>query len=140
MKRGAPDLDALQRALAKAKTEHGHVMAAIKAGILTPSTKAELEACEAAVIAAENALAKASTAQPGRILPAARAVWERMAKDLQNHGRDREAARSALRGLIGSAIPVHANENGDPVAVVADSSVQINVVAGAGFEPATFGL
>ena len=133
IKRSAPDIDALQRALAKAKTEHGHVMAAIKAGILTPSTKAELEACEAAVIAAEDALAKARGAQPGRILPAARAVWERMARDLHNHARDMEAARSALRGLIGSAIPVHANENGDPVAVVADSSEQISVVAGAGF-------
>ena len=88
IKRSAPDIDALQRALAKAKTEHGHVMAAIKAGILTPSTKAELEACEASVIAAEDALAKARGAQPGRILPAARAVWERMARDLHNHARD----------------------------------------------------
>ena len=140
LKRNAPDLDGLQRALAKAKTEHGHVMAAIKAGIITPSTKAELVACEAAVAAAEDGLAKARSAQPGRVLPAARAVWERMAKDLHNHARDMEGARAALRGLIGTAIPVHANENGDPVAVVADSSVQISVVAGAGFEPATFGL
>ena len=140
LKRTAPDIHALERALATAKTEHGHMMAAIKAGIITPSTKAELESCEATMHAAEGALDKARTAQPGRILPAARAAWERMAKDLQNHTKDREGARAALRGLIGSSIPVYTNENGDPVAVVADSSVQISVVAGAGFEPATFWL
>ena len=141
MKRNAPNIEHLERALAKAKNEHRNVMAAIKAGILTASTKAELETCEAAIISAEQALAQAQTSNPARILPAARAVWERMAKDLVNHTRDTPTARTALRGLIGSEIPVRTNENGDPVAVVADSCLHIsNVVAGAGFEPATFGL
>ena len=141
LKRNAPNIEHLERALAKAKNEHRNVMAAIKAGILTASTKAELETCEAAIISAEQALAQAQTSNPARILPAARAVWERMAKDLVNHVRDTPTARTALRGLIGSEIPVRTNENGDPVAVVADSCLHIsNVVAGAGFEPATFGL
>ncbi len=140
LKRNAPDLAGLQRDLAKAKAEHANLMKAIKAGIFTASTKAELETCERAVDAAEDAFSAAKATAPVRILPAARTVWDRYARDLSNYTRDIHAARTALRGLLGRDIPVRQNEKGDPVAEIANSSVQINVVAGAGFEPATFGL
>lgn len=133
LKRNAPDLAGLQRDLAKAKAEHANLMKAIKAGIFTASTKDELEACERTVDAAEDALSAAKAAAPVRILPAARTVWDRYARDLSNYTRDIHAARTALRALLGSDIPVRQNEKGDPVAEIANSSVQINVVAGAGY-------
>ena len=140
LKRNAPDLTGLQRNLAKAKAEHANLMKAIKAGIFTASIKAELEACERAIEDAEEAISAAKATAPVRVLPAARSVWNRYARDLANYTRDIHAARTALRGLLGSEIPVRQNEKGDPVAEIANSSVQISVVAGAGFEPATFGL
>ena len=140
LKRTAPDIAVLQRDLAKAKAEHANLMNAIKAGIFTASIKAELEACDRAIEDAEDAISAAKAAVPVRILPAARTVWDRYARDLANYTRDIHAARTALRGLLGGEIQVRQNEKGDPVAEIANSSVQITVVAGAGFEPATFGL
>ncbi len=140
LKNNAADTTAIERKLSAAHTELRHILDAIRQGIFTSSTKAEIEACEHTIADAEQALAAAKAAQPARILPAARAVWSRYARDLANHARDIEAARTALRGLLGNTITVRPNEHGDPVAEIADSSVQLNVVAGAGFEPATFGL
>ena len=79
-------------------------------------------------------------------LPRAREVWKRAVANLEHHARDIPAARESLRELLGERIVVRTNENGDLVAEIAASSTasaetaQINVVAGAGFEPATFGL
>jgi len=133
IKRNAPDLGALQRTLAKAQGEQTNILTAIKAGIFTASTKGELEACERAIESAKSALAEAKTAQPARILPLARAAWLRYTRDLANHARDIHTARTALRALLGSDITVRQNEKGDPIAEIANSSVQITVVAGAGY-------
>lgn len=65
-------------------------------------------------------------------LAPARAVWQRLVEQLADHARNVPAARDALRTLLGGNIIVRRNENGDPVAEIAASSVQINVVAGAG--------
>lgn len=65
---------------------------------------------------------------------------------LADHGRNLPAARQAIREAIGENIMITRNENGDLVAEIAVSSSameqkpQMYVVAGAGFEPATFGL
>jgi DNA invertase Pin-like site-specific DNA recombinase len=140
MQRQTPNIDGLHRAIAKARSERDNVMRAIREGIITRTTKAELEATEAAVDRAEAALDAAKQYEPARILPRARAVWERLVQQLADHARDAPAARQALRTLLGGNIVVRYNENGDPVAEIAESVLQINVVAGAGFEPATFGL
>lgn len=132
MKRQMPNLDAVQRALAKARTERDNIMRAIRVGVLTRTTKAELEAAEAALDRAEADLQAAKQYAPARILPRARAVWQRLVEQLADHARNVPAARDALRTLLGGNIIVRRNENGDPVAEIAASSVQINVVAGAG--------
>lgn len=133
LKRHAPDIEAMRRKQANAIAERDNIMKAIKAGIFTASTKAEIVACERAIADAAQSIQQAQAQQPTRILPAARAAWQRYASDLANHTRDIHAARTALRGLLGAEIHVHKNEKGDPVAEIAESSVQITVVAGAGY-------
>ncbi len=131
MRKRAPDAGALQREVDRLEREHGNVLAAIRAGIITPSTKAELERLEAAVVEARRAVEAAGQLQPAKILPRAREVWVRMVARLADV-RDRPAARAALRSLIGETIRVVRDENGDPVAEIAASNCQICVVAGAG--------
>lgn len=113
-----------RRKLAKAQQERDNILAAIRAGIITPSTKAALEASEAAVLAAQQA-----QQQPRHIMPDSRARLRRIADTLADRARQVPAAREALRALIGEA--TLRNENGNPVAEVAGS--HLAMVAGAGF-------
>ncbi len=112
--------------LAEAQRWRENVMHAIRAGIITPSTKADLEAAERAVADAEAA----GRAQPAALVPRLRERWQRIVRDLDQHARNSEAARAALIDLVGDEITVR-NENGDLVAEVAGS--QLAMVAGAGF-------
>jgi site-specific DNA recombinase len=131
MRRHATDTGALQRNLAHVEREHENVMNAIRAGVITPSTKAELVRLEEAVADARRAVDAAGQLQPAKILPRVREVWERMVARMADV-RDKPAARIALRSLLGDTIAVYRNENGDPVAEIAASNCQISVVAGAG--------
>lgn len=115
------------RKLAEAQRVRENVMAAIRAGIITPTTKAEMERAEAAVAAAQAA---ADTPRPEVLLPRARERWQRIVATLADRGRSLPAARDTLRALIGEATV--RNENGNLFAEIADSS-QIALVAGAGF-------
>lgn len=128
IKRQAPNTEAIKRKLADAKQLHGNVMDAIRAGIITPSTKAELLKAEAEIRAAEHELA--SVRQPVKMVPRLRELWQRQVDALAAHGRNVPAAREALRQLLGDRITVK-NENGEPVAEIAAPKAQINVVAGA---------
>lgn len=114
-----------RKRLAVATTQRDNIMRAILAGIITPSTKAALEAAERDVEAATRALQ-----QPARIMPDVRARLRRIADTLADRARQVPAAREALRGLIGEA--VLRNENGNPVAEIAGS--HLSMVAGAGYE------
>lgn len=114
--------------LAEAQRWHGNVMQAIRAGIITPSTKADLEAAEAAVRDAEAA----ARVRPTTMLPRMRERWERIVRDLDGYARNSAQARASLIDLIGERITVR-NENGDLVAEIADSQSQIALVAGAGY-------
>ncbi|OOG42390.1 hypothetical protein B0E52_09925 [Rhodanobacter sp. C06] len=140
LKRAMPDTSTLQRALAVAERVRGNILAALRAGIITPSTQAELLAAEAAVKQASDAITSARHHQPAHVIPRLRERWHAIVTDLANVTRDIPAARNALRDLLGERITVAPNENGDLIAEVAASELQINMVAGAGFEPATFGL
>ncbi len=137
LKRSAPDTAAAQRRLTDATRLHENVMAAIRAGIITPSTKAELMKAEGAIATAQQQLASIKATQPATILPRARERWHQWVADLSETKRSGKA-RDAIKALIGTAIV--RSENGDLVAEIAASDSQINMVAGAGFEPATFGL
>ncbi len=139
MKRAMPDTDQAKRRAADAERMHGNIMAALRAGIITPSTKAELQATESEVRAARADLAAAESFQPSQFLPRAREVWRRLASTIEEGGRDIPAMRSAVAEIVGERIVVH-EKAGDLFAEIAGSAHQITVVAGAGFEPATFGL
>lgn len=62
-----------------------------------------------------------------------------MAAKLANKTKDAPAARGAIRQLLGESIFVH-EKAGELHAEVAGLPMQIDMVAGAGFEPATSGL
>ncbi|KAF1698033.1 preprotein translocase subunit TatB [Pseudoxanthomonas jiangsuensis] len=146
LRAAAPDDTAIRRRLADAQRVRDNVMQAIRAGIITPGTRAELERAEAEVATLQAELDAAKRYEPAHVLPRAREVWQRAVANLEHHARNIPAARESLRELLGERIVVRTNENGDLVAEIAASSTasaetaQINVVAGAGFEPATFGL
>ncbi|MBD9368813.1 recombinase family protein [Xanthomonas sp. XNM01] len=148
LKRAAPDTTVYQRRLEDAQRVRENIMAAIRAGIITTSTKAELERAEGDVATLTAELDAARRFQPAHVLPRAREVWQRAVAMLEESARNLPAARESLREILGDRITVRANENGDLVAEIAASCsdsapeqcAQINMVAGAGFEPATFGL
>ena len=143
LKSAQPDTGAHQQRLAKAERERDNIMAAIRDGILTPSTKADLERAERAIEDCGAALVQAKAFQPSQILPRAREVWKRLASTLETTGRDIPATREAIKEIVGSEIVVY-EKGADLVAEIrafpGALPHQIDVVAGAGFEPATFGL
>lgn len=134
LKRHAPDTEAMRARLAQAQRERDNVMSAIRAGIITPSTKSALEDAEREIARIGREIADAKP--PSTILPQLRDRLRRLAGSLGDVARKKPQAREALRALIGEAIV--RNENGAPVAEIAPCS--LTMVAGAGFEPATFGL
>lgn len=128
VKENAPDIAGAERALANAKRQHGNMMAAIREGIITPSTRAELISTEAAVKHAEEALAAMRTFTPAHVLPRAKERWHSIVARLADVARNIPAARTAIRELLGENIPVR-NDNGQPIAELA--VCQISMVAGA---------
>lgn len=131
LKQAAPDTDAIRRRLADAERVHANIMVALRAGIITASTKAELLTAERDVTTARTELAAMRSVQPSQILPRARETWRTMVDRLSDL-RDIPAAREAIRELVGESIVVK-NENGALVAEIAPSESQIKLVAGAGF-------
>ena len=59
-------------------------MNAIRAGIVTPGTKAALEAAEAGVTAATEALATIERFEPSKVLPRAREVYRGLVERLES--------------------------------------------------------
>ncbi|MBS0218119.1 MAG: recombinase family protein [Proteobacteria bacterium] len=119
-----------RRQLAKAIRERENVMAAIRQGIILPSTKAELERLEQLVASLEG-----EARRPAKMMPAVRERLQRIADTLSERSAADPAVREALRAVIGEA--VLETKNGAPVARVAPI---LGLVAGVGFEPTTFGL
>ncbi|MEZ2417670.1 recombinase family protein [Luteibacter sp. RCC_6_2] len=136
LKRAAPDTEGAKRRLAEVEKIQANIMAAIKAGVLTQSTREELVRAEREVEVARADLATVTAFQPTQILPRARETWRRLATDLADGG-DARLAREALIELIGESVHV-TKENGAILGKITPS--QINLVAGVGFEPTTFGL
>ncbi|MBS0379021.1 MAG: recombinase family protein [Proteobacteria bacterium] len=97
----AAERRAVERRRAEAVKQRDNIMKAIKAGILTDSTKTELLAAEAAVTAATTALKELATPSKSE-LPAAIEEFDRMV-DLLPHmlEADADAAREVLVRVIG---------------------------------------
>jgi site-specific DNA recombinase len=99
--------------LVEVEKEIANIMAAIRAGIVTPTTKAALEEAEA-----ERAKLKAKeepVALPSRssILPNARKVYRELVDDLADTLRDHVgAARMQISALVGSEIRLHPTKGG----------------------------
>ncbi|WP_425502385.1 recombinase family protein [Pseudoxanthomonas taiwanensis] len=135
-----PDLAGLRQQLAKAERVRENIAAALRAGIITPTTREELERAEAEIARIRTELEGARTWQPAQIVPRLAERWRHALLTLTAYRTDTLAAREVLAELAPDGITVTTSENGDLVAEIAASPVQLNVVAGAGFEPATFGL
>ena len=140
--RDAPDPTHARRALAQARKEADNIMNAIRAGIVTPGTKAALEAAEAGVTAATEALAMIERFEPSKVLPRARDVYRGLVARLESVD-DVSGAREALKQLLGGEIRI-VSEDGIPYAEMKNAGLadvcQLTLVAGARFELATFGL
>jgi site-specific DNA recombinase len=143
LKRCTPDQDAMKAKLASAERVHANLMRAIREGIITPSTKSELLAAEAAVDEARRTYDALAKMKAATIIPRLREIWQRAIATLGDRPDEIPAARECLRDVIGDNAVVR-NENGETWIEVSPSASadksQLALVAGAGFEPATFGL
>ena len=120
-----------KRRLQATLKERDNLLAALRAGIITSSTKAELERIEALCESLEQ-----QANAPLRVMTDIRPRLQALADNLASVSSRHPKAREALRAAIGSAVLT--NKNGVTGALV--TPIQIMMVAGAGFEPATFGL
>nr|WP_085503259.1 recombinase family protein [Paracoccus sp. J56] len=145
------------------------IIEAIKAGMFHEGMKAEMDTLEARMTELNSLLADAPEDTPD-ILPSASAIYAKKVSDLTkalNRKEEREEAAETLRGLIEkiSLTPgpergeIYATLHGDLVTILewterqavgnaakttetaaGATGLSVSVVAGAGFEPATFRL
>jgi site-specific DNA recombinase len=136
-----PDSSLTKRQLTEAKKQVENIMLAIKAGILTASTKSALMEAEQKVVEVQEKLNEIERFEPAQFFKMTRKIYHNMVNTLENI-EDVNAAREALRVLIGYVKLVP--ENGTLTAEIENAglagALQISMVAGAGFEPTTFGL
>jgi site-specific DNA recombinase len=102
--------------VAAVEREIANIMTAIKAGILTPTTKAELEAAEAELTRLKAAPVPVALA---RMLPRAAERFQRLARELpQTLQSDPAAGQAALRELTGGPIVLKPRPDGGVEALV----------------------
>lgn len=130
LKRAQPDIDAVDAQIRSAERTRENILAALRAGIITPSTKAELIAAEQLLEHAHAAKESALRQQPSQILPRAREHWRRLVDDLETI-REIPRAREAIRQLVGDRIVIR--KEGDAVFAELGVESQISLVAGAGY-------
>ena len=147
---------ALKRNLSQAERQVTNLMNAIKAGIITPTTKAELERAEAEYNRAKAEL-EAVEGTDEALATALPDAAQRYRKLMANLGgaleRDTGRAREGLKTLLGFVRLIPASSGGFLEAEIRRSpeglmrlALQENIefkarlVAGAGFEPAAFRL
>ncbi len=159
--RRQPNQEATRRRLAEVETEIENIVAAIKAGILTPTTKTELEKAEAERAELERTLSIDASILEfiPKVLPDAVERFQSLVADFENVAmRDVSRARTQIKKLIGGSVTLHPTEEGHLEAemrgdyaglirLIEESpgskrteAGELSLVAGAGFEPATFRL
>jgi site-specific DNA recombinase len=130
-----------------------HVMMAIKAGIITASTKAELEKLEAekATVAQELREENAGRNTLAVMLPRAVERFKRLVGQLEHVTAGHVVAvRPHLRALLGGHVTLYPHADGylnaemtgeySGLIKMCGFAGKLGVVAGEGFEPSTFGL
>ncbi len=136
-----PDPKEAKKRLQAAQKELDNLMAAIKAGIVTSSTKTALLEAEYQIEEAKRELEAVSSFEPTHVLPRAKEIYKDMVLRLEAIEAVDEA-REILRSLLGEIQLVPEQEaltaviNGQGLS----ESMRTALVAGTGFEPVTFGL
>lgn len=132
LKQSKPDPASAKRRLSDARKELDNLMAAIRAGIITPTTKSALEEAERQAANAQDELSAIERFEPTQILPRAREIYRDMVAKLEAI-EDVAAAREALRGLIGDVrlVPENGTLTAEMQSAGLAGALQITVVAGA---------
>ena len=136
-----PDPRGALRAIVRAEKEVENIMAAIRQGIVTPTTLGALQDAEAKLQAAQASKREIEKLQPADVIPRVRELHQKLVSELEQL-EDVSAAREAIRAIVGEIRLVP--EGDELVAEMTSAGLagacQLTLVAGAGFEPATFGL
>ena len=129
------------RAVTRAEKEVENIMSAIRQGIVTPTTLSALQDAEAKLKAAQASKREIEQFEPMDVIPRAREAHQELVSRLEQV-EDVSAAREAIRAIVGEIRLVP--EGDELVAELTSAGLagacQLTLVAGAGFEPATFGL
>lgn len=126
------DRQAAREAIKQADREIDNILAAIKAGIFTESTRAALESAEQAKKAAQAKLDASSAHNADKLLPMARAIYKRLVDQINAPGGDVIEKREAIKQITGK-ITLSRREGG----LWADfekTNCQLNMVAGARYD------
>ena len=113
----------IEKALKQCQSEINNLMAAIKAGIITETTKTELEALEHQKTMLGEEL-KAAQQKPDLIMPKAREAYLRLVNDL-NQVENVYAARNVVQELLGTVELKMNKSKGYLEARVQDSTLPI---------------
>lgn len=136
VKAAAPDAGAIRASLADSQRRRDNLVRAIEQGIVTPSTKAALEAAEAAVAGAQDELEQATRQQPISLIVGLRARWRALVANLGDVA-DVPAIQEGLSSLFPEGIPVE-NIEGVPHARleggIERAILPVTLVAGGRFE------
>ena len=144
-------LEARRVRLAELEQEIGHLIKAVAKGLLSPTVKARLESAESERATILSDRGGQSDQAPMEFLPRLADTYGELVDNLERiPDRHIPRARASLRGMTGGSIRLIPDAK--MRALTAEISLdgcrllemacgqKINVVAGAGFEPATFGL
>lgn len=102
----------LQKQLTEAEKQRDNIMNAIKAGIITASTKEALEKAEASIAALSQSIQNASNQSVSSVLPKAIERYQTAILQLENEFTGHiSQAREVIKLLIGDRIRIHRREN-----------------------------
>ena len=141
LKEAQPDPGVARRAETKAKREIDNILIAIRQGIVTPSTRRALEEAETRLSEAQRQVQEMERCTLTTMIPRAREAFAELVANLAK-ADSVAATRKAVGDIVGQIrlLP----EGGELVAEMTSAGLagacQMALVAGAGFEPATFGL
>ena len=129
-----PDPSQARKRLNEAKKELDNLMAAIRAGIITPTTKAALQEAEQHMADAQDELGAIESFTPTQLLPRAREIYRDLVARLEAV-EDVAVAREALRDLVGDIrlVPENGTLTAEMQSAGLAGALQISLVAGARF-------
>jgi site-specific DNA recombinase len=139
------------RQVQKLESEVANLTDAIAQGMSSKAVLQRLQVAEAELERLRSAATTVDLKSVLAVIPAAIERYRQMAEDIGSAPIDIERSREIIRS-IANRIPVRPGDDGVPIAELSlneelalgqraiGSEIQIGMVAGAGFEPATFGL